>query len=49
MENEKPSPCLSCTRVKNPSICTIKSCVDWRAWFLPRWERIYQFGKLYIK
>ena len=31
-------PCLTCTRVKNPSDCEIKSCKEWRSWFVVRWD-----------
>ena len=32
------SPCLRCTRVRNPQTCENKLCKDWQAWFLHRWE-----------
>ena len=32
------SPCLTCTRVKDPKNCENKTCKDWQAWFIDRWE-----------
>ena len=32
------SPCLTCTRVQNPYNCENKSCKEWQAWFIGRWE-----------
>ena len=32
------SPCLTCTRVKDPQNCENKLCKDWQAWFIHRWE-----------
>ena len=32
------SPCLTCTRVRNPGNCENKTCKEWRAWFIDRWE-----------
>lgn len=32
------SPCLTCTRVKDPKNCENKSCKDWQAWYIGRWE-----------
>ena len=32
------SPCLHCTRVKDPSNCENKTCKEWQAWFISRWE-----------
>lgn len=44
MTNEKyPSPCLSCTRVKDPRDCENKNCMLWRKWFLGRWELIHSY------
>lgn len=36
----KPSPCLSCTRVKDPRDCENKNCQIWRRWFIARWEAL---------
>ncbi len=36
----KESPCLSCTRVKDPCNCENKLCKDWQAWFINRWENM---------
>ena len=38
MANE--SPCVTCTRVKDPENCENKSCQVWREWFIRRWEEI---------
>ena len=32
------SPCVHCTRVKDPKNCENKLCKDWQAWFIDRWE-----------
>lgn len=32
------SPCLTCTRVRDPKSCENKVCKDWQAWFIDRWE-----------
>ena len=32
------SPCLQCTRVRDPKNCEAKTCKDWQAWFIDRWE-----------
>lgn len=40
MENKNQSPCLTCTKVKDPSDCENKSCKAWREWWLKRWEAL---------
>ena len=32
------SPCLTCTRVQKPHNCENKTCKEWQAWFIDRWE-----------
>lgn len=32
------SPCVHCTRVRDPKNCENKGCKDWQAWFIDRWE-----------
>ena len=32
------SPCLQCTRVRDPLNCENKICKEWQAWFIDRWE-----------
>ena len=32
------SPCFNCTRVRDPKNCENKTCKDWQAWFIDRWE-----------
>lgn len=32
------SPCLKCTRVKNPRDCEEKNCKAWRSWFIETWD-----------
>lgn len=32
------SPCLKCTRVKNPRDCEEKNCKAWRSWFIETWN-----------
>lgn len=43
------SPCLTCTKVKDPSQCENKSCVEWRKWFMHEWERLRYPHLQYIK
>ena len=43
-----PSPCFSCTRVKDPRDCENKNCRSWQQWFLGRWEQIYAYGRKLI-
>ncbi len=46
MRNQKtPSPCLRCTRVKDPRQCENKQCKPWRQWFLGRWELIHNYPR----
>ena len=40
------SPCLTCTRVKNPQDCENKNCGDWRRWFIARWEATRKLPRL---
>lgn len=37
------SPCLHCTRVKDPKNCENKACKEWQAWFINRWESMRSF------
>ena len=37
------SPCLTCTRVRDPKNCENKTCRDWQAWFIDRWESMRDF------
>ena len=39
MANE--SPCLTCTRVKDPANCENKNCQAWKAWFLKKWNELH--------
>lgn len=34
------SPCLYCSRVKDPENCENKNCKAWKKWFLSRWDLI---------
>lgn len=43
--NQNPSPCLSCTRVKDPRNCDNKLCQPWRQWFLRRWDMIHRYPR----
>ena len=36
--DSKLSPCLTCSRVRDPINCENKLCKDWQAWFIERWE-----------
>lgn len=31
-------PCDKCTKTDNPKACK-RFCDDWKAWFVPRWDR----------
>lgn len=37
------SPCFTCTRVRDPINCENKTCKDWQAWFLDRWESMREY------
>ena len=43
------SPCLCCTRVRDPECCENKSCKDWQAWFQDRWESMRENVRNQIK
>ena len=45
--SKKQSPCLTCTRVKNPGDCENKNCREWSAWFLKNWKQIHNFYEKY--
>ena len=32
------SPCITCTRVRDPKNCENKLCKDWQSWFIGRWN-----------
>lgn len=34
----KVSPCMSCTRVRDPRACENKRCRAWRVWFVKKWN-----------
>lgn len=34
----RTSPCLCCTRVKDPANCNNKNCIQWQIWFAESWE-----------
>lgn len=34
------NPCLTCTRVKDPSECSNKSCPTWQEWFVQKWNEM---------
>lgn len=40
------SPCFTCTRVRDPINCENKTCKDWQAWFLDRWESMRENVRL---
>lgn len=41
----KPSPCICCTRVKDPRDCENKNCQVWRRWFIARWEALREAAR----
>ncbi len=47
MNKNVQSPCLTCTRVKNPGDCENKNCRVWSDWFLSRWSQIHGFYEKY--
>ena len=32
------SPCMGCTRVRDPRACENKHCQPWQNWFISRWN-----------
>ncbi len=38
--NRRISPCMLCTRVKDPAGCENKNCKVWQVWFIERWEQL---------
>ncbi len=43
------SPCMNCSRVKDPGNCENKCCRQWSAWFMQRWSQIHGFYQKYGK
>lgn len=41
----QPSPCKSCTRVKDPINCQMKTCAIWHDWFVRRWDEFNATAK----
>lgn len=37
-EKQTLSPCLDCQRVRDPKNCENKTCKEWQAWFIDRWD-----------
>ena len=33
------SPCPNCTK-RDPETCEYKMCVEWREWFLAKWDEL---------
>lgn len=46
---KESSPCLTCTRVKNPGDCENKNCRVWRAWFTASWDRARMHPRLQME
>lgn len=40
------SPCMHCTRVKDPRECENKDCKVWRDWFIGRWDDLRRQPRL---
>lgn len=38
MTTKSISPCLHCTKVRDPNLCENKSCKLWSSWFIGQWE-----------
>lgn len=47
--HKQPSPCLCCQRVADPRNCDNKNCVQWRQWFLARWELIRRYPRQHME
>ncbi len=43
----KESPCLTCSRVKDPKNCENKQCRLWQSWYLKQWKHIHAFYEKY--
>ena len=43
------SPCLSCTRVKDPRLCENKECRVWRRWFVEKWDALRRAPRVQIE
>lgn len=41
------SPCLTCTRVKDPRNCGSLRCSEWREWYSDQWKRFNNYYKKY--
>lgn len=39
---KKETPCIGCTRVKDPRNCENKNCQVWQRWYIARWEHLRQ-------
>lgn len=46
---KEASPCLTCSRVKDPGNCENKCCRVWGEWFLRQWEMIHGFYEKYAQ
>lgn len=40
------SPCMSCTRVRNPRQCENKECKVWQDWFIGNWNQLRRQPRL---
>lgn len=50
-EQEQPknqSPCLTCTRVKDPENCGNVNCKLWREWFIGKWDKINGYSEKHL-
>lgn len=47
--NGQLSPCLSCSRVKDPENCENKNCKLWRQWFSSRWDAVRSNPRLQME
>ncbi len=45
MKQYEVSPCVFCTRVRNPEDCENKNCPQWRAWFLAKWALLHSYPR----
>lgn len=43
------SPCMRCTRVKDPRQCENKNCTLWRQWFVEKWDAMRAAPRLAVE
>lgn len=46
---QRESPCLYCTRVRDPKNCENKLCNEWRIWWIGRWEAMRTIARQHAR